>query len=169
MATRPPYPRISAPVLQRSATRFWQGLPDSGAIQGNVGLRTFSDEAMSPGAILEIEAFPREGSPITAVVRIEWCDGLPEDGPARYDVGLRVLRIDMADLVRLEGAMRPRTEVHAPATARELRETLARILRARDDFMTAVRSSLDGDGAFPEEDRYLAALHAARLTLDMTE
>jgi hypothetical protein len=66
------------------------------------GIRSYSDEKVRPGRLLEMDVFLPAGGAVTTVVEVEWCDPLPKGGPARFDVGMRWVQIARSDLASLE-------------------------------------------------------------------
>jgi len=104
--TRPPYRRVQAPVYHRPTSWFSHGLRRIGTTSQG-GLRSYSDDVVKVGRILEMDVFLPSGEPVTAVVEVEWCDPLPRGGPARFDVGLRIVQIEAAEKARLESVLAP--------------------------------------------------------------
>jgi hypothetical protein len=162
---RPSYPRILAPIVQRPTTRHAQGLPGRGLAHGAGGVRTYSDDPRPVDALLEIDIFLDAEATASAVVEVEWCDKVPFASPARFDIGLRIHRLSLGDRVPLEAVLAPATSAPAPwpvdteraaPWVRVLREGGARILRARDEFLAALRLSVNAGGALPDVGRYLA-------------
>jgi hypothetical protein len=65
------------------------------------GIRSYSDEVVKAGRLLEMDVFLADGAPVTALVEVEWCDPLPPGAPARFDVGMRWVQVARSDLERL--------------------------------------------------------------------
>ena len=92
MPERSGFHRVRAPMVQRPTSRFAQGI---GAISAHApveGVRSYSDDRMAQGRLLEVDVFLPDGSTATAVAEVAWCDRLPEGHPAAYDVGLRIVK-----------------------------------------------------------------------------
>jgi hypothetical protein len=102
---RPTYRRVLAPIYHRPTSWFAQGLPRKSATPALGGLRSYSDDALKPGRLLEMDVFLPDGVTVTALVEVEWCDPLPREEPARYDVGMRVVQMDRAARERLEAVL----------------------------------------------------------------
>ena len=102
---RPSYRRVQAPIYHRPTSWFAQGLPhrSTGAALG--GVRSYSDDAVKPGRLLEMDVFLPEGGMFTALVEVEWCDPLPRGVPARFDVGMKLVQIAPADKVLLDSVL----------------------------------------------------------------
>ena len=96
------YRRVLAPILHRPTSRFAQGLPPWARIEPIAGLRSYSDERMTPGRLLVLEVFPQAGGSFTALAEVESCEPMPEGFAARYDVTMHVLRADGTGLSQLE-------------------------------------------------------------------
>jgi hypothetical protein len=98
---RPSYRRVQAPIYDRPTSWFAQGLPRSSAQPALGGVRSYSDVAIKPGRLLEMDVFLPDGGTVTALVEVEWCDALPREVPARFDVGMKLVQIAPDDRVRL--------------------------------------------------------------------
>ncbi len=101
-AGHPDYPRIRAPLVQRRTSRFAQRLAGKGPDTDPAGIRTWSDDAVRPGHLLEVDVLLGDRSLVSTVVEVEWCDEQPRGAPARFDVGLRFVVARRMDLERLE-------------------------------------------------------------------
>ena len=102
LPVRPSYRRIQAPIYHRPTSWFSRGIrrqPDAPFLGG---FRSYSDDALKPGRLLEIDVFLPAGGEVTVLVEVEWCDPIPGGAPARYDVGMRLVQIDPAERNRLE-------------------------------------------------------------------
>ena len=104
---RPPYRRVLAPIYHRPTSWFSRMLPHEAA-RSPIGVRSYSDERLRPGRLLEMDVLLHDGSTVTALVEVEWCDPLPSDGPARYDVGMRIVQIETLAVPLLEGVLERR-------------------------------------------------------------
>jgi hypothetical protein len=102
---RPPYRRVQAPIYHRPTSWFGQGLPRNSAEPMLGGVRSYSDDKMKAGRLLEMDVFLPSGDAVTALVEVEWCDPLPRGGPARFDVGMRIVQISPADRPRLDSVL----------------------------------------------------------------
>ena len=102
---RPTYRRVLAPIYHRPTSWFTQGLPRKSAEPALGGLRSYSDDALKPGRLLEMDVFLPDGVTATALVEVEWCDPLPRGVPARFDVGMRFVQIARSERVRLESVL----------------------------------------------------------------
>ena len=98
---RPSYRRVQAPIFHRPTSWFAQGLPRRSAEPALGGVRSYSDDAVKPGRLLEMDVFLPDGGTLTALVAVEWCDPLPGGVPARFDVGMKLVQIAPDDKVRL--------------------------------------------------------------------
>jgi hypothetical protein len=141
-SARPPYPRILAPVVERPTTRRAQGIPGTRSTGATGGLRTYSDEPLVVGAILEIDILLEADATVSAVAEVEWCDRVPFGSPARFDIGLGIHRLAVADRLHLEAVLAP----HGHETPAASSPGPARAEKAPS----------------PSEDQYLIAVHAAR-------
>jgi hypothetical protein len=103
------YRRVNAPMVHRPVSwdRFAQGSLGPDELEG--GLRSFSDERLRVGEMLEVDVLLADGGLATAVVEVAWCDPLPRDHRARYEVGLRLVRAMADDLARMEPVLGPAT------------------------------------------------------------
>ena len=104
---RPPYRRVQAPIYHRPTSWFSHGLRRIGSIVSLGGLRSYSDDRMKSGRLLEMDVFLPDGETVTALVEVEWCDPLPRSEPARFDVGMRIVQIDPGAKVQLETVLAP--------------------------------------------------------------
>lgn len=104
-STHPTYRRIQAPILHRPTSWFTQGLRRQKDAPSLGGVRSYSDDPIRPGRLLEVGVFLPDGEEVTAVVEVEWCDPLPRSEPARFDVGMRILRMEPAARRRLEDVL----------------------------------------------------------------
>jgi hypothetical protein len=102
---RPPYRRVQAPILHRPTTWFSQGLPRESSDPALGGLRSYSDDRLKAGRLLEMDVFLPAGSMVTALVEVEWCDPLPRGGPAGFDVGMRIVQMEKVARERLESVL----------------------------------------------------------------
>jgi hypothetical protein len=102
---RPPYRRIQAPIYHRPTSWFSHGLRRERGEAGQVGIRSYSDERLKTGRLLEMDVFLPDGGEVTALVEVEWCDPLPAGSPAVFDVGMRVVQIEPAVKELLEGVL----------------------------------------------------------------
>jgi hypothetical protein len=98
---RPPYRRVQAPIVHRPTSWFAQGLPRESREPGLGGIRSYSDEPVKAGRLLEMDVFLADGATVTALVEVEWCDPLPPGAPARFEVGMRWVHVARSDLERL--------------------------------------------------------------------
>ncbi len=71
------------------------------------GLRSYSDDRMKAGRLLEMDVFLPDGEAVTALVEVEWCDALPGGEPARFDVGMRIVQIDPGAKALLDTVLAP--------------------------------------------------------------
>jgi hypothetical protein len=85
--------------------RFSVGSLGPDDLQG--GLRSYSDERLPVGRMLEVDVLLPDGGTATAVVMVVWSNPLPRTHPARYDVGLRLVRAAPDDLARIEKVLAP--------------------------------------------------------------
>jgi hypothetical protein len=69
------------------------------------GVRSYSDDKVKAGRLLEMDVFLPGGDAVTALVEVEWCDPLPRGGPARFDVGMRIIQISPSDRPRLDSVL----------------------------------------------------------------
>jgi hypothetical protein len=102
---RPSYRRVRAPIYHRPTSWFGQGLPRRSAQPSLGGVRSYSDDKVKAGHLLEMDVFLPNGDAVTALVEVEWCDPLPRGGPARFDVGMRIVQISPADRPRLDSVL----------------------------------------------------------------
>jgi hypothetical protein len=102
---RPPYGRIQAPIYHRPTSWFSHGLRREQGEARQFGIRSYSDERLKAGSLLEMDVFLPAGGEITALVEVEWCDPLPAGSPAVFDVGMRVVQIEPAATSLLEGVL----------------------------------------------------------------
>jgi hypothetical protein len=105
LPARPTYRRVQAPIYHRPTSWFSHGIrrqPDAPFLGG---VRSYSDERLKPGRLLEMDVFLPAGGEVTVLVEVEWCDPLPNGEPARFDVGMRIVQVDPAALTRLEGVL----------------------------------------------------------------
>jgi len=102
---RPSYRRLQAPIYHRPTSWFAQGLPRRSAESALGGVRSYSDDAVKPGRLLEMDVCLPDGGTVTALVEVEWCDPLPRQEPARFDVGLKLVQIAPGDRVRLDSVL----------------------------------------------------------------
>ena len=103
-AARPPYRRVQAPIYHRPTSWFSHGLRRIGSVEPQGGVRSYSDDPVKVGRLLEMDVFLPDGETVTAVVEVEWCDPLPRGGPALFDVGMQ----DRPDRSGREGPARER-------------------------------------------------------------
>ncbi len=104
---RPPYRRVQAPIYHRPTSWFSHGLRRIGSVEPQGGVRSYSDDAVKTGRLLEMDVFLPDGETVTAVVEVEWCDPLPRGGPALFDVGMKIVQIDPGARARLESVLAP--------------------------------------------------------------
>ena len=104
---RPPYRRVQAPIYHRPTSWFSHGLRRIGGVVSQGGLRSYSDDRMKTGRLLEMDVLLPDGETVTALVEVEWCDALPSGGPARFDVGMRIVQIDPGAKMQLETVLAP--------------------------------------------------------------
>jgi hypothetical protein len=71
------------------------------------GLRSYSDERLPVGRLLEVEVLLPDGGTASALVQVAWSHPLSKDHPARFDVGLRFVRAVPEDLARIETVLAP--------------------------------------------------------------
>jgi hypothetical protein len=69
------------------------------------GFRTYSDEAMAVGQLLEVDVLLPDGEVATSVAPVDWVESLPPGRPARFEVGLRVVHAPLGHLDRLEAVL----------------------------------------------------------------
>ncbi len=105
--TRPAYPRLRAPCIQRPTTWFAQGLVAREAPPAGRGIRTWSDDALYPGRLLEVDVVLGDRSLVSTVVEVEWCEEQPRGAAARYDIGLKFVVAHRMDLERLGPVLDP--------------------------------------------------------------
>jgi hypothetical protein len=98
---RPPYRRVQALSVHRPTSWFAQGLPRESREPALGGIRSYSDEHVKSGRLLEMDFFLADGATVSALVVVEWCDPLPPGALARFDVGLRWIQLARSDLDRL--------------------------------------------------------------------
>ncbi len=98
----PAYPRIHAPLVQRRTSWFAQRLGRRVPTRNPPGIRAWSDDAVGPGHLLEVDVLLGDRSLVSTVVEVAWCDEQPRGAPARFDVGLRFVVARRMDLERLE-------------------------------------------------------------------
>jgi hypothetical protein len=103
--SRPPYSRVNAPIYHRPTSWFSHGLRRERGTTRQVGIRSYSDERLKAGRLLEMDVSLPGGGEITALVEVEWCDPLPAGSPAVFDVGMRVVQIEPAAKALLEGVL----------------------------------------------------------------
>ena len=101
--SRPSYRRVQAPIYHRPTSWLSHGLRREAAAQG--GIRSYSDDRLKTGRLLEMDVFLPDGGEITALVEVEWCDPLPRGEPARFDVGMRIVQIEPVAKALLEGVL----------------------------------------------------------------
>ncbi len=99
---------MQAPIYHRPTSWFSQGLLRHRRPGSDDGVRSYSDEAVKPGRLLELDVFLPDGQTVTALVEVAWCDPLSADTPARFDVGLRFVQVDDTGRARLESVLAPR-------------------------------------------------------------
>lgn len=104
---RPRYRRIDAPIYHRPASWFARGLRGGISSPEVTGVRSYSDDRLKPGRMLEMDVFPPGGGSFRALVEVAWCDEMPQDFPARYDVGMRVVQVESGGLSRLQDVLGP--------------------------------------------------------------
>ncbi len=104
---RPAYRRVLAPIVHRPTAWFSRVLPHEAGLTP-IGVRSYSDERLRPGRLLEVDVLLRDGSTVTALAEVEWCDALPSDGPARFDVGMRIVQIEARAVPLLERVLERR-------------------------------------------------------------
>jgi hypothetical protein len=99
--------RVNAPMVHRPVSwdRFSIGSLGPDDLDG--GLRTYSDESMRVGDVLEVDVLLPDGGTAAAVVAVAWCDPLPQEHVARYEIGLRLVRALPDDLARMERVLAP--------------------------------------------------------------
>jgi hypothetical protein len=91
---RPSYRRVLAPIYHRPTSWFSRLMLRDPSPTSLEGIRSYADERVPPGRLLEMDVFLRDGSTLTALVEVEWCDSLPPGGPARFDVGMRIVQME---------------------------------------------------------------------------
>ena len=104
---RAAYRRLQAPALRRPTNRFAQGLGREPAPGPAGGIRTWSDDALYPGRLFEVDVVLGDRTLVTTVMEVAWCDEQPRGAPARFDVGLRFVVARRMDLERLEPVLDP--------------------------------------------------------------
>jgi hypothetical protein len=102
---RPSYRRVQAPICHRPTSWFSHGIRRQPDARFLGGLRSYSDDRLKPGRLLEMDVFLPAGGEVTALVEVEWCDPLPGGEPARFDVGMRIVQIDPSERARLESVL----------------------------------------------------------------
>jgi hypothetical protein len=107
LPARPSYRRIQAPSSHRPTSWGAQGLLRGRDRGAGLGVRSYSDEPLKAGRLLELDVFLPSGGQVTALVQVEWCDPLPQGTPARFDVGLRVVQMAPDALAALDGVLAP--------------------------------------------------------------
>lgn len=103
--SHPPYRRVQAPIVHRPTSWFTHGLRREPPQKSQVGVRSYSDERLKAGRLLEMDVFLPGGGEVTALVEVEWCDPLPAGSPAVFDVGMRVVQIEPAAKDLLEDVL----------------------------------------------------------------
>jgi hypothetical protein len=99
--------RVNAPMVHRPVSweRFSIGSLGPDDLEG--GLRSFSDERLPVGEVIEVDVLLPDGGTATAVVLVAWCDPLPREHVARFEVGLQLVRAMPEDLARMERVLGP--------------------------------------------------------------
>lgn len=115
------YRRVNAPVVHRPT--FWEsqdpeGLPREG-VRG--GIRTFSDEKLRVGRLLEVDVLLPGHGEASFVVRVEWVEPMPAGHAARFEVGLRLLQATAENLARVEPVLELGPGILRQALARPAR------------------------------------------------
>jgi hypothetical protein len=103
--SRPRYRRVQAPIVHRPTSWFTHGLRREPVQKSQFGIRSYSDERLKAGRLLEMDVFLPDGGEVNALVEVEWCDPLPAGSPAVFDVGMRVVQIEPAAKELLEGLL----------------------------------------------------------------
>ena len=105
--SHPPYRRVQAPIYHRPTSWLSHGLRREAGLGIHGGVRSYSDERLKPGRLLEMDVFIPGGGTVTALVEVEWCDPLPRGDPAGFDVGLRLVQIEPEARAALDGFLAP--------------------------------------------------------------
>ena len=98
---RPRYPRIQAPIYHRPTSWFAHGLPRESHEPALGGIRSYSDDPIRPGRLLEMDVFLPGDGIVTSLVEVEWCDPLPAGASARFDVGMRWVQLSRSNVALL--------------------------------------------------------------------
>ncbi|MEI6226154.1 MAG: hypothetical protein WCS72_15505 [Deltaproteobacteria bacterium] len=107
LPARPSYRRIQAPIYHRPTSWFAQGLLRGRDRGTGTGIRSYSDDRLKTGRLLELDVFLPDGAQVTALVQVEWCDPLPQGGPARFDVGMCVVQMEPEARAALDAVLAP--------------------------------------------------------------
>jgi hypothetical protein len=107
LPARPSYRRIQAPIYHRPTSWFAQGLLRGRDRGTGLGVRSYSDDPLKAGRLLELDVFLPAGGQVTALVQVEWCDPLPQGDPARFDVGMRVVQMAPDARAALDSVLAP--------------------------------------------------------------
>ena len=105
--SRPSYRRVQAPIWHRPTSWFSHGLRRERGEGAQVGIRSYSDERLKAGRLLEMDVYLPDGGELSALVEVEWCDPLPAGRPAGFDVGMRIVRIEPAAQALLDVVLAP--------------------------------------------------------------
>jgi hypothetical protein len=97
--------RVKAPMWHRPTSWYGAGLRVADLEQTLAGFRSYSDEPMALGHLLEVDVLLPDGDLATAVVEVAWAEPLPQGHPARFEVGLRVVHAPTGHLARLESVL----------------------------------------------------------------
>jgi hypothetical protein len=106
-AARPPYRRVEAPIYHRPTSWLAHGIRRDRGTKARLGIRSYSDERLKTGRLLEMDVLLPEGGELSALVEVEWCDPLPDGRPAAFDVGMRIVRIEPAAKALLDVVLAP--------------------------------------------------------------
>jgi hypothetical protein len=105
LPVRPSYRRVQAPIYHRPTTWFAQGLRRFTGMRSLGGIRSYSDDPLKPGRLLEMDVFVPGKSEVTLLVEVEWCVALAGGVPARFDVGMRIVRMESRARAHLDGVL----------------------------------------------------------------
>jgi hypothetical protein len=99
------YRRVQAPMWHRPTSWYGAGITVGDLETTLAGFRTYSDEAMLAGHLLEVDVLLPDGEVATAVAQVDWVEPIPGGKPARYEVGLRVVHAPLGHLDRLQSVL----------------------------------------------------------------
>jgi len=94
-------------MVQRPTSWFAQGMWGVPADAPVEGVRSYSDDRMARGRLLEVDVLLPDGSTATTVAVVAWCDRLPDGHPASYDVGLRIVKAWRGGTMEIDRVLAP--------------------------------------------------------------